>query len=178
MVYVYSVYSKYDSKITKYKYFVRIIQFNFDTYNYEVIFEFPNNDLLSKFENHYEIIDFPRERYIDGVWNQDDESGWLTEIISEKEYLDEIDFIKTNDLMGLSKIFMYAPNNIKFYDIWDEIKYFTLLIHNFYAKTEIDLWNRYFKVMYGSRFREFIFKMIKMFFREEEEIFYEYLSVF
>ena len=153
MVYVYSVYSKYDYKITKYKYFVRIIQFNFDTYNYEVIFEFPNNDLLSKFENHYEII-------------------------SEKEYLDEIDFIKTNDLMGLSKIYMYAPNNIKFYDIWDEIKYFTLLIHNFYAKTEIDLWNRYFKVMYETRFREFIFRMIKMFFREEEEIFYEYLSVF
>ena len=48
MVYVYSVYSKYDYKITKYKYFVRIIQFNFDTYKYEVIFEFPNNDLLSK----------------------------------------------------------------------------------------------------------------------------------
>ena len=150
MVYVYSVYSKYDYKITKYKNFVRIIQFNFDTYNYEVIFEFSNNDLLSKFENHYEII-------------------------SEKEYLDEIDFIKTNDLMGLSKIYMYAPNNIKFYDIWDEIKYFTLLIHNFYAKTEIDLWNRYFKVMYEIRFREFIFKMIKMFFREEEEIFYEFI---
>ena len=80
--------------------------------------------------------------------------------------------------MGLSKIYMYAPNDIKFYDIWDEIKYFTLLIHNFYAKTEIDLWNEYFKVMYETRFREFIFRMIKMFFREEEEIFYEYLSVF
>lgn len=45
-------------------------------------------------------------------------------------------------------------------------------------KTEIDLWNRYFKVMYETRFKEFIFRMIKMFFREEEEIFYEYLSVF
>ena len=153
MVYVYSAYPKYDYKITKYKQFVKIVKFNFDTNNYEVFFEFPNYDLLDKFENHFEII-------------------------KEQEYLDELDFIKNNDLMGLSKIFMYAPNNIKFYDIWDEIKYFTLLIHNFYAKTEIDLWNRYFKVMYETRFKEFIFRMIKMFFREEEEIFYEYLSVF
>ena len=153
MVYIYSAYPKYDYKITKYKHFIRIVKFNFDTNNYEVFFEFPNYNLLDKFENQYEII-------------------------SEKEYSDELDFIKNNDLMGLSKIYMYAPNDIRFYDIWDEIKYFTLLIHNFYAKTEIDLWNRYFKVMYESRFREFIFKMIKMFFREEEEIFYEYLNVF
>ena len=153
MVYVYSAYPKYNYKITKYKQFVKIVKFNFDTNNYEVFFEFPNYDLLDKFENHFEII-------------------------KDQEYLNEIDFIKNNDLMGLSKIYMYAPNDIKFYDIWDEIKYFTLLIHNFYAKTEIDLWNEYFKVMYKSRFREFIFKMIKMFFREEEEIFYEYLNVF
>lgn len=153
MVYVYSAYPKYDYKITKYKQFVKIVKFNFDTNNYEVFFEFPNYDLLDKFENHFEII-------------------------KDQEYLNELDFIKNNDLMGLSKIYMYAPNDIRFYDIWDEIKYFTLLIHNFYAKSEIDLWNRYFKVMYESRFREFIFRMIKMFFREEEEIFYEYLSVF
>lgn len=153
MVYVYSVYPKYNYKITKYKNFVKIVKFNFDTNNYEVFFEFPNYDLLDKFENHFEII-------------------------KDQEYLNELDFIKNNDLMGLSKIYMYAPNDIKFYDIWDEIKYFTLLIHNFYAKTEIDLWNEYFKVMYESRFKEFIFRMIKMFFREEEEIFYEYLSVF
>ena len=124
MVYVYSVYSKYDYKITKYKYFVRIIQFNFDTYNYEVIFEFPNNDLLSKFENHYEII-------------------------SEKEYLDEIDFIKTNDLMGLSKIYMYAPNDIKFYDIWDEIKYFFF----FSEKHFYHFKNKFFKSSFMHYFK-------------------------
>ena len=153
MVYVYSVYPKYNYKITKYKQFVKIVKFNFDTNNYEVFFEFPNYDLLDKFENQFEII-------------------------KEQKYLDELEFIKNNDLMGLSKIYMYAPNDIRFYDISEEIKYFTLLIHNFYAKTEIDLWNEYFKVMYETRFREFIFKMIKMFFREEEEIFYEYLNVF
>lgn len=153
MVYVYSVYPKYDYRITKYKHFVKIIQFNFDTYNYEIIFEFPNYDLLNEFENHYEII-------------------------SEKEYLDEIDFVKNNDLIGLNKIYMFVPTDIQFYDISEEIKYFALLIHNFFAKTEIDLWNRYFKIMYESRMREFIFKMIKMFFRKEEEIFYEHLNVF
>lgn len=153
MVYIFSVYSKYDYKITKYRHFVRIVKFNFDTYKYEVFFEFPNYDLLDKFENQFEII-------------------------KDQEYLNELEFIKNNDLMGLSKIYMYAPNDIRFYDIWDEIKYFTLLIHNFFAKSEIDLWNRYFKVMHETRFREFIFKMIKMFFREEEEIFYEYLNVF
>lgn len=152
MVYIYSVFPKYDYKITTFKHFVRIIQFNFDTYNYEVIFEFPNNELLDKFKNHFEII-------------------------SEKDYLDEIDFVKNNDLMGLNKIFMFVPNNINFSDISCEIKYFDL-IHNFFAKTEIDLWNRYFKMMYENRMREFVFKMIKMFFREEEEIFYEHLSVF
>lgn len=31
-------------------------------------------------ENGYEIAGEIRESYIDGVWNQDDESGWLTEI--------------------------------------------------------------------------------------------------
>ena len=31
-------------------------------------------------ENGYEIAGAIRESYIDGVWNQDDESGWLTEI--------------------------------------------------------------------------------------------------
>lgn len=152
MVYVYSVYPKYDYRIMKYKHFVRIIQFNFDTYNYEVIYEFPNYDSLNNFENHYEII-------------------------SEKEYLDEIDFVKNNDLIGLNKIYMFIPNDIQFYDISVEIKYFDL-IHNFFAKTEIDLWNEYFKVMYETRMREFVFKMIDMFFREDEEIFYEHLSVF
>lgn len=152
MVYVYSVYPKYDYRIMKYKHFVRIIQFNFDTYNYEVIYEFPNYDSLNNFENHYEII-------------------------SEKEYLDEIDFVKNNDLIGLNKIYMFIPNDIQFYDISVEIKYFDL-IHNFFAKTEIDLWNEYFKVMYETRMREFVFKMIYMFFREDEEIFYEHLSVF
>lgn len=152
MVYVYSVYPKYDYRIMKYKHFVRIIQFNFDTYNYEVIYEFPNYDSLNNFENHYEII-------------------------SEKEYLDEIDFVKNNDLIGLNKIYMFIPNDIQFYDISVEIKYFDL-IHNFFAKTEIDLWNEYFKVMYETRMREFVFKMLDMFFREDEEIFYEHLSVF
>ena len=56
MVYVYSAYSKYNYKITKYKQFVKIVKFNFDTNNYEVFFEFPNYDLLDKFENHFEII--------------------------------------------------------------------------------------------------------------------------
>lgn len=31
-------------------------------------------------ENGYEIIDNPRESYIDGVWNKDREEDWLTEI--------------------------------------------------------------------------------------------------
>lgn len=31
-------------------------------------------------ENHYEIIDFPRERYIDGIWNKENINDWLTEI--------------------------------------------------------------------------------------------------
>ena len=31
-------------------------------------------------ENNYEIIDNPRERYIDGIWNKEDASDWLTEI--------------------------------------------------------------------------------------------------
>ena len=31
-------------------------------------------------ENGYEIIDNPREWYIDGVWNRDTEEEWLTEI--------------------------------------------------------------------------------------------------
>lgn len=37
--------------------------------------------LLSWIENHgYEISDFPRESYIDGIWNKEDENEWLTEI--------------------------------------------------------------------------------------------------
>ena len=37
---------------------------------------------LTKFivENGYEIIDTPRESYIDGVWNKDNVEDWLTEI--------------------------------------------------------------------------------------------------
>lgn len=31
-------------------------------------------------ENNYEIIDSPRERYIDGIWNKDNKEDWLTEI--------------------------------------------------------------------------------------------------
>ncbi len=31
-------------------------------------------------DNNYEIIDSPRECYIDGVWNKDDENDYLTEI--------------------------------------------------------------------------------------------------
>ena len=31
-------------------------------------------------ENGYEIAGAIRESYIDGIWNQEDESGWLTEI--------------------------------------------------------------------------------------------------
>ena len=31
-------------------------------------------------DNNYEIIDYPRERYIDGMWNKDSEDEWLTEI--------------------------------------------------------------------------------------------------
>ena len=31
-------------------------------------------------ENDYEIIDYPRESYIDGIWNKDSEEEWLTEI--------------------------------------------------------------------------------------------------
>ncbi len=31
-------------------------------------------------ESDYEIVDLPREVYIDGVWNKDDPADWLTEI--------------------------------------------------------------------------------------------------
>lgn len=31
-------------------------------------------------DNNYEIIEDPRERYIDGMWNKEDENEWLTEI--------------------------------------------------------------------------------------------------
>lgn len=31
-------------------------------------------------ENGYEIIESPRERYIDGIWNKENVSDWLTEI--------------------------------------------------------------------------------------------------
>ncbi len=31
-------------------------------------------------KNHYEILEAPRERYIDGIWNQKEERNWLTEI--------------------------------------------------------------------------------------------------
>jgi effector-binding domain-containing protein len=31
-------------------------------------------------QNGYTCIDKPRECYIDGIWNKDDESEWLTEI--------------------------------------------------------------------------------------------------
>ena len=31
-------------------------------------------------ENNYEIIDYPRLRYIDGIWNKDSENEWLTEL--------------------------------------------------------------------------------------------------
>ena len=31
-------------------------------------------------DNGYELAGEARERYIDGAWNRDDESDWLTEI--------------------------------------------------------------------------------------------------
>lgn len=31
-------------------------------------------------ENKYEVIDNPRESYIDGIWNKENEEEWLTEI--------------------------------------------------------------------------------------------------
>lgn len=31
-------------------------------------------------ENHYQIVESPRERYIDGMWNKEQEEDWLTEI--------------------------------------------------------------------------------------------------
>lgn len=31
-------------------------------------------------DNHYSVIDLPRESYIDGIWNKDSEKEWLTEI--------------------------------------------------------------------------------------------------
>ena len=31
-------------------------------------------------ENGYEIIDYPRECYIDGCWNKESVDEWLTEI--------------------------------------------------------------------------------------------------
>ena len=31
-------------------------------------------------ENGYKIIESPRERYIDGIWNKENKEDWLTEI--------------------------------------------------------------------------------------------------
>jgi DNA-binding transcriptional MerR regulator len=31
-------------------------------------------------ENHYEITENPRESYIDGIWNKENENDWLTEL--------------------------------------------------------------------------------------------------
>ncbi len=31
-------------------------------------------------DNTYQVIDFPRESYIDGIWNRDSSAEWLTEI--------------------------------------------------------------------------------------------------
>ena len=31
-------------------------------------------------DNNYEVIDHPRESYIDGIWNKESEEDWLTEI--------------------------------------------------------------------------------------------------
>lgn len=31
-------------------------------------------------DNKYEMIEYPRERYIDGIWNKEDVNDWLTEI--------------------------------------------------------------------------------------------------
>lgn len=31
-------------------------------------------------KNNYEVIDLPRESYIDGIWNKDNPEDWLTEI--------------------------------------------------------------------------------------------------
>lgn len=31
-------------------------------------------------DNKYEIVEVPRERYIDGIWNKENEKDWLTEI--------------------------------------------------------------------------------------------------
>lgn len=31
-------------------------------------------------ENNYEMIEYPRERYIDGIWNKENTEDWLTEI--------------------------------------------------------------------------------------------------
>lgn len=31
-------------------------------------------------DNHYEVIGLPRESYIDGIWNKENEEDWLTEL--------------------------------------------------------------------------------------------------
>ncbi|MGL6106965.1 GyrI-like domain-containing protein [Romboutsia sp.] len=31
-------------------------------------------------ENGYEVVDNPRENYIDGIWNKESEEDWLTEL--------------------------------------------------------------------------------------------------
>jgi effector-binding domain-containing protein len=31
-------------------------------------------------DNHYEVIDNPRESYIDGIWNKESKEDWLTEL--------------------------------------------------------------------------------------------------
>ena len=52
-----------------------------DLLDIDVIFEYKNDfSIYEVKKNNYEIINFPRECYIDGMWNKDNVEEWLTEI--------------------------------------------------------------------------------------------------
>ena len=141
MVYIYSVFSDFDFKIKKFSDFVKLIRFNFENYNFEIIFEISDLKKLENFKNHYEII-------------------------KEEDFKDEIDFIINYEIEGLKKIFIFAPCDINFKDIENYTEYFNS-IYSIFSQTQIDLWNKDFKLMYKSRMIEFTMSMVNIFYQDE-----------
>ncbi len=143
MVYIYSVFSDFDYKIKKYSKFVKLIRFNFENYKFEVIFEIPDLKKLKNFKNHYEII-------------------------KEEDLKDEIDFITNYEIEGLNKIFVFAPCENQFKEIKKYNEYFNV-IYSIFSQSQIDLWNKNFKLLYKSRMIDFTVSMVNIFYQEEFE---------
>lgn len=141
MVYVYSVFSDFDFRFKKYSEFVKLIRFNFENYKFEIIFEIPDLEKLKSFENYYEII-------------------------KEEDFKDEIDFIANYEFTGLKKIFVFAPCDINFKEIENYNEYFNS-VYSIFSQTQIDLWNKNFKLLYKPKIINFIMSMVNIFYQDE-----------